>query len=304
MMSVAMRRKLFFLGSLLVLAVGVALLVKTLNNRGPKVGELRVECQPTASIFLDNKHLGRTPYRDKVEAGEYVIKIVPESAVGQLSGWEGKITVGTNLLTYVNASLAESELNSAVDLLSLQKISGKNPELSVVTNPDGATITVDDATKGVTPLVLSDLAIGDHAVVINSPGFLTRPLKIKLTPGYKLAVMVKLALSTGALLSEATQSATPSGTIKPTGTVKPTPAGAKTPTPTPPDPPKPFVIIKDTPTGFLRVRMEPSTAATESARVKPGEKYHLLDTRSGWYEISYDNLNKGWISGTYAEKVE
>lgn len=300
-----MKRKLAFLLALLGILALVFGLIKFIGGRSSREGELRVDSVPTASIFLDSKHLGRTPFREKVPVGEYTIKIVPESTIEQLASWEGKITVGHNLLTYVNSNLSQSELTSAVDVLWLEKISSKKSELAVTTNPDGATVLIDDETKGTTPLTISDLSPEDHSLSITSPGFASRSLKIKTTAGYKLIAALKLALSPSSKPSEeATSSPTPTPSGKLTPTVKATPTKAATSSATTPDPAKPFVIVKETPTGFLRVRSEPSTAASESARVNPGEKYHLFDEQSGWYEIAYDGTNKGWISGTYAEKVE
>ena len=291
-----MRRKLGFLIILVVFILIVAGFLKLLSSRSPKEGELRVEASPAVSIFLDNKHVGRSPIREKVVAGDYTLRLVPDSGTGDIAPFEGKITIGNNLLTFVNAVLAESELSSAVDILWLEKSVAKKPELSVITNPDGASVVIDDTTKGVTPLTIQDLEAGDHTLTIASPGFLTRTMKIKLTSGFKLIASLKLALSTAAPPEE---TSTPSGT--PTPTLK---GGTKTATSSATLPPKPYAVIKDTPTGFLRVRMDPSTAATESGRVNPGEKYHIYDEKSGWFQISYDGTNKGWISGQYAEKVE
>ncbi len=294
-----MKRKLAFLLALLVVLALAILVVRFLSSRSPKLGELRVDSVPTVSIFLDSKHMGRTPFRDKVQAGEYTLKLVTENSLEQAASWQGKITIGHNLLTYINATLSDSELTSAVDVLWLEKISSKQSELSVVTNPDGATVMVDEQTKGVTPLVVSDVPPGDHTVSIASPGFLPRTLRVKTTPGYKLIASMKLALGSGASI--------------PTAAVSPVPSGSPTATPTKtatssastvPDPEKPFILIKDTPTGFLRVRTEPSTSATEAARVNPGEKYHFFSEKSGWYEIEYQAAKKGWVSGQYAEKVE
>lgn len=290
-----MKRKLVFLAILLGLVFLVAAVIRFLTNRGPKEGELRVDSQPTATIFVDNKNIGRTPFKDKVQAGEYTIKLVPESITTHLTTWEGRIVVGGNLLTYVNANLSESELTTAVDVVWLEKITSKNSELSVTTTPDGATVLVDDQTRGVTPLSVSDIAPGDHNLSITSSGFLSRMLKIKTTPGYRLIANLKLALSSG-------------GTASPTATPEvgtPTPTKTATSSATEvPDPPKPFVRIKDTPTGFLRVRLEPSTSASEAARVNPGEKYTYFDTQNGWYQIKYDGKNTGWVLGQYAEKFE
>jgi hypothetical protein len=285
-------------------------LIHFLNNRGPKQGELRVESQPAATVFLDDKSIGKTPYRDKIQAGEYSVKLVPDSSTAQLVSWQGKVTVGQNLLTYVNANLSDSDLTTAVDVVWLEKITSKQSELSVTTSPDGATVLVDDATRGVTPLSLQGIAPGEHTVSVTSTGFLTRSLKIRTTPGYRLLANLKLSLSGAGPVADASPSGTPAPTDKPQ-------AGDKTPTPTPkvsptPDaavPAKPYVVIKDTPTGFLRVRVEPSTNATESGRVNPGQKFSYLSTKDDtkgntWYQIKFDGTTTGWVSGQYTDKVE
>ncbi len=297
-----MKRKLLFLAVLIVLVVGVAFLVRALTNRGPKQGELRVDSSPAAAIFLDNKNIGRTPFPSgKVDAGTYDIKLVPDSATTQLTPWEGQIVVGQNLLTYVNADLSDSELSSAVDVLWLEKISSSKSELSVTTSPDGATVMIDDVTRGVTPVTLADVTPGDHTVTVTSVGFLTRTLKVKMTPGYRLIVTMKLGLSPGGAQPTATPSSTL--TVTPTGKVTPTPKTA-TSSATQPDPAKPFLTVKDTPTGFLRVRMEPSVGATEAAQVNPGDKFHIEDTQNGWDQIKYDGTNLGWVSGQYVTTTE
>lgn len=296
-----MKRKIVFVVVLFGLVLLVGLIVKLLTNRGPKQGELRVDSNPAAVILLDNKNIGRAPFRDKVTVGTYTIKLVPDSTTTQLASWEGNIVIGPNLLTYINADLSESELSSAIDILWLEKISSKLSELSVTTSPDGATVLVDDSTKGVTPISISDITPGDHTVTVTSVGFLTRTLKIRTTPGYRLIVTMKLGLSPGGSIPEA--SPTPTLTNTPTGKVTPTPKTATSSANTA-NPAKPYLIVKDTPTGFLRVRMEPSTSATEAARINPGDKFSILDTQNGWYEIRYDNTNTGWVSGQYVDKVE
>jgi len=295
-----MKRKIFFLTALIGIVIVIAVVVRWLNNRGPKQGELRVDSQPAAAVFLDNKNIGRTPLpKDfSIDAGEYTIKLVPESATTQMTSWEGRITVGANLLTYVNANLSESELTTAVDVMWLEKITSKNSELSVTTNPDGATVLVDDQTKGVTPLSVADIPAGDHTLSITSSGFVSRTLKIKTTPGYRLIANLKLALSAGGSITP-TVSPTPELSDMPTPSKTASASGSKAV-----DPPKPFILIKDTPTGFLRVRMEPSTSASEAGRVNPGEKYTYFDTESGWYQIKYDGKNTGWVSGQYVEATE
>ncbi len=304
-----MKKKVLFLVGLIGILALVLFVTWVIVGRQPKFGRLRVESQPDSSVFLDAKHLGRTSYEDKVAVGEYTIKVVPDASATQYASWESRIQMGHNTLTYVNASLAPSELSTAVDVLWLEKISGKAAELTVTTNPDGATILVDDTSKGVTPVTIVDVSAGAHTVTINSPGFLSRTLKVELTSGFKLVANVKLALSPhgAGVETEATGASNIETPDKKVPTGKPTPTKSG-PTPTKvasaPDPDKPYALIEDTPTGFLRVREEASTGAKELAQVKPGEKYTIVDEQTGWYQIKYEGESLGWISAQYARKVE
>ena len=64
-----MKRKFGFLVIFVVVTLIIFGAVRLLGSRAPKEGELRVDATPTVSVFLDNKHIGRTPLREKVTAG-------------------------------------------------------------------------------------------------------------------------------------------------------------------------------------------------------------------------------------------
>jgi hypothetical protein len=319
---VSMKRKLIFLLIIAGIAGIIFFIFRFLTDRTPKQGVLKVISSPVTTIFLDNRHIGRTSYEDKIAEGEYTIKLTPESSVQTVSSWQGKIKIFRNLLTYVNADLGDSEFNSAIDVLWLERITSKLSEVSVITNPDGAAVLLDGENKGLSPISIADVPVGDHTILITSPGFSQRTVKVKTTAGYKLIATVKLALSgqnfgvspeasssptatVSAMTTPTTKiKTTPSATPKITSKATPTITLITSPKPTQPDPEKPYIIIKDTPTGFLRVRSEPSTTASEIGRVNPGEKYAIADTQNGWYKIVYNGTDEGWISGQYAEKVE
>lgn len=191
-----MRRKLFFLIGLVGFVILIVGVVKFIGS-APKQGVLKVNSVPSASIFLDNKHIGRTPFEDKVAAGDYTIKIVPDASSESLASWQGKITVAPGTLTYVNRDLSESELSSAGEILWLEKITSNKSELSITTIPDGATILLDDENKGLTPVAISSVTPADHSIAITSSGFAPRNVKVKTPAGYKLNALVQLALFTG-----------------------------------------------------------------------------------------------------------
>jgi hypothetical protein len=62
------------------------------------------------------------------------------------------------------------------------------------------------------------------------------------------------------------------------------------------------LTITNTPTGWLRVRQNPS--GKEIGRVLPGETYRLLSEENGWYEIEVSEGAAGWISGQYASVAD
>ena len=175
----------------------------------------------------------------------------------------------------------------------------------MVSIPDSAVVRLDGEARGFTPLTLDEITAGDREIVVTANGFKDRTIKAKLVDGYKLTANVNLAKAEEKeaeeeeKTEEEEEEAAPTPKGEATSTPKPTPSG---PTPTPPD--RPYVKIKDTPTGWLRVREKATTASEELTRVDPGEMYPLLDEESGWYKITYEDDQEGWISGRYAEKYE
>lgn len=276
---------------------------------------LKVNSTPTATVFLDNKNVGKTPYEDKQSTGEYTLKLIPETTSNTVVSWEGKIKLSPNLLTYVNRDLGDSELTSSGEILSLERASGNKAELAVLSTPDGAVVTLQTEEKGTTPLVLKDIEPNNYELSVSAVGFKSRSVKIKTTAGYKLTAEFQLAPA-GENLPSPTPSATPepgatpksspktSPQATPKSSVKPSTSPTGSPTTKATPPPKPYVQIQDTPTGFLRVRKEPATSAEELAQVKPGEYYSLLDEQNGWFKIEYQKDKEGWISGQYAQKFE
>jgi hypothetical protein len=251
-------------------------------------GRVKIVSSPTASVFVNNLVVGKTPYEDKYKTGEYMLKLIPEGNATETASWQGKIKVYKNSLTYINRELGSSDITSSGEVFTTTKMESppKNAnygEIYVETEPLGAIVYLDNDEKGVAPLILSDVIKGDHELSVFMPGFFRRTQKINVDPGYRVNAFFKLAIDGSQKKNEepkkeATQSAKTSG--------------------------KTMITIKDTPTGWLRVRGEPSVSASEAARVKPGEEFELLEEKDGWYKIKYDTKNEGWVSGEYCNKEE
>jgi hypothetical protein len=285
-----MKSKLAFL---LVLAavflafVGVRFFVLGQQNVN---GRLKIISSPTASVFVNNLAVGKTPYEDKYKVGEYIVKLIPEGNATETASWQGKVRIYKNALSYVNRELGSSDITSGGEVFTTTKMetspkSGGYGEIYIETEPQGAIVNLDNDEKGVAPLILSDVLKGEHEISVYMPGFFRRTQKINIDPGFRVNAFFKLAIDQS------------QKTLAPTGIPedkKEATASASTG--------KTMIVINETPTGWLRVREEPSITASEAARVKPGEKFELLDEDDGWYKIEYEKEKEGWISGEYATK--
>jgi hypothetical protein len=71
-----------------------------------------------------------------------------------------------------------------------------------------------------------------------------------------------------------------------------------------------FIVIKETPTGWLNVRREPSKIAEIISRINVGEKLEAVGLKEakgaekfGWYNIILPDAKTGWIYGEYVQIV-
>lgn len=290
--------------TLLILII-TGLIVKNVFFKPANAG-LKVDSIPAGVVYLDGKEVGRTPYEsEKLSSGEKIVKIIPEQTFGNLNSWETKVKLISGALAMVRKEFAEDESKSSSEVITMEPVTDKKTaSLLVVSIPDSAVVKIDSESKGFTPVSLDKLSEGDKIVVLSAPGFKDKTMTVKLYNGFRTVLNVKLAQSSEEEGLEVTP--TPSTAISMTPTAKP--SGKVTPTPsvkvTPTVPVKPYVEIKPTETGWLRVRSEASKTSQEIGRVNPGEKYSLLDEVTGWYKISFGTNKEGWISATYATKVE
>jgi len=264
---------------------------------------LKVSSTPPAQVFLDGKEIGTTTLeKENLKPGEKTLRLVPQSTATTYFPWEIKIKLTNGTVTVVTREFGETESLSAGEIMTVEKIADKkSASLAVISMPDSVAVSLNNETKGFSPVNLDKLTAGSYDVRLSASGYKERSVRIVLVDGSRLILNVKLAeeeKEEETTEAEVTGTPTPSLTPGPTGKVTP----KVTPKTTPP--PKPYILIKETPTGWLRVRVEPSISATESAKVNPGEMYSLIEEKSGWYKIEYEKDEEGWVSGQYAEKYE
>ena len=234
-----------------------------------KPAALQITSTPEASVFLDGKHLGKTPFfSDQLKASQYLLKIT----AGEASFVE-KITLAGGTLTVVNRELANNFLAESGETLWLE--SGKRG-LFVSSMPSEADITVDGKLVGKTPYLVEKLEEGEHKITLAKAGYINREFAVKASNKYQVVADVTLA-------SE----------IAKNPQVQPSPVPALS---------VQKVRILATPTGFLRVRKEPFLTSAEVGRVTTGEELEIIQETKDWIQIKFDD-KLGWISSQYTKKL-
>ena len=272
---------------LLLFVFGIVASIVFIFYRGFHQAKATVQLNsyPKATVFINNQEAGTTPYQnDRLRAGETIFKLVPEADFSSFK--EKKIVLTPNTETIINWEFDANPEHEAGEILYLEKTSLKDKSgLIVNCQPEACSVSVDGQMRGFAPLALEDIGAGSHKVVISLPGYKTREIVVRAVAHYRLVIEVKLAKE-----SDSTEEAKEESGQDENGEKD--------------EIERPYIVVSDTPTGWLRVRMGPSTSATEAAKVNPGDKYPLLDEESGWYKIKYQKDKEGWISGRYAEKFE
>jgi hypothetical protein len=104
---------------------------------------------PGATAVIDGKPSGTTPVTLSLIAGSHTLEL---RGVGEPRSLPVTITAGAQLSQYI-------ELPKAAPVVG---------QLSVRTEPAGATVTIDGVRRGTTPMVVDELEPGDHSVSLDS----------------------------------------------------------------------------------------------------------------------------------------
>lgn len=277
--------------AILILAI-VGILAYKLVFSQPSPASLQVTSTPKANVFINDKLVSQTPYyAEKIKPEEVVIKVVP---LQMDTAWAGKQKLNPGTWTFVNVYFDQNNQASA-EILSMEKIDGRKAEMTIMSKPTGSVKVDGVAATGMTPLQMSGTTPGDHVIEISAEGFQTRKSQVRAVNGYKTILNSELVP-----LSKTEVAATGSGVVKEaTPSAKPNSTEQTTPTQT--EVKLPYVEILETPTGWLRVRVEASLNATETARVKPGEKHSYIEEKTGWVKIEYEKDKTGWVSSQYVK---
>lgn len=233
-----------------------------------KPAALQVSSIPEASIFLDGKHLGKTPFfSDQLKSGVHTLKITASEAT-----YVQKIDLFPETLTVVNRELNDNFLAQSGEVLWLEN--GKN-SVFINSTPDQAEVAINGNFKGKTPLFVNDLTPGEYKVTLTKIGYIEREFSIKTSSKYQLTANVTLA----------------SEIAKNVNNLQPQDKQNVS-----------MLQILSTPQGFLRVRKEPSLDSPEIGQVNTGDNLEIIQETPDWVKISFEG-KLGWVSAKYTKKL-
>lgn len=272
---------------LTLLAFVVVLKLFVFGKRIEANAAIQILSSPRTTVFLNDKEVGQTPYKvEKMKAGDYKLKLVPTGSFNNISPWETQIKLTDGILTFVSREMGATIDESSGQILTMESLaSNKSAEVAVVSDPDGASISIDGINNGKTSAIFKNLEPGDHNFVISLPGYSDEVVRGGIVAGFRSNIIVKLRknpFQKDALI------------VRPTSELIATNSGQFI---------KPYVVINQTPLGFLRVRTAPDPTSSESAKVYPGQKYSLLEEMNNWTKIRMASIS-GWVSDQYIQKIK
>lgn len=273
-----------------------------------KPAGLEISTSAPATVYLSDKELGKTPLKNQnITPGKYTLRLIPDDTT--LTPYETTVELGSAASTVISRTFGETLLDSYGYSLSLVPDKTGLSTLSVISDPDTGSLTIDGVPSGFTPLSKREISPGNHEVIVGTPGFAEQRISVVATTGFNLVVNVKLKSEPISLTppspsptTQSAQTATTAAQSTLTTLTSPSPS-PRVSTPTA-SPTKPYVTVSDSAdvvsAGGLNVRKEPSSNAESLGKADVGEhlKYLGETTSAGWHKIEFEE-SVGYVSAKY-----
>ena len=156
----APRRSLAWVGGVLAIAAvsaGGFWVVQDRLAPAPVNGSLRIESEPAgAAVEINGSLRGLTPFSVTIAPGQYSIAVSHE---GQTQTISATVTKGAQTVHHLNWSSGAAPAEP-----------DDTGRLRIISDPAGATVTVDGVHRGTSPLSIESLDPGEHQVVLQNLG--------------------------------------------------------------------------------------------------------------------------------------
>ncbi|OGY47271.1 MAG: hypothetical protein A3J62_02575 [Candidatus Buchananbacteria bacterium RIFCSPHIGHO2_02_FULL_38_8] len=285
-----MRNKVLFIVFILIIFIIIFAVYYLILSAKAKTGILKILTIPKTTVYLDGKASGNSPFEQTLKKGEYLVKVSATETATESAIWQGKVNINEDTITFIERQLGTSDITSSGIILEMAKIDTKNNTgvIEVESEPGGSIVSLDNIEQGITPMTMRNIESGDHELTLYNPGFIKRTQKVKIASNYRLTAMFKLAVDPNYQPININLTPTPAS---PSGQLNSNPQSQT-------------ITILDTETGWLRVREDPTTTASQSALVNPGQQFLIIENNKlGWYKIEYEKGKFGWISARYTKII-
>jgi hypothetical protein len=172
-----------------VITAGVYWKDRLLPSTAAAGGSLRVESDPAgAEVRINGSRRGTTPLSLSMPAGKYTLTVQQGSSMKEMP-----VSVANGASAVYHIALAETAA-AAVE----------TGHLTVASDPPGSEVSVDGEERGIAPVTLRDLPVGQHRVVVRARGTsYTRTVQIEAGATASLFVGTGQAAVPGSIAVEA-----------------------------------------------------------------------------------------------------
>ena len=143
-----LKRVVIILLLFVFVAVTILFFVRYFN---PKAAGIKIETNPVATVYVNGEQIGRTPFAKYHEPGDVEIKLVPESFDRPLAPFEVKTKLVSGIETVILRNFGETDEFSSGEIVSFEQVNSDETGLIVISEPDGAQVSIDGVVKGFTP---------------------------------------------------------------------------------------------------------------------------------------------------------
>lgn len=280
-------------------------------SKQPSAGLLVLTDDQLARVYVNNQLAGDTPVeQSKLQPGTHRVRLEPHDQ--HLQTHEVIVKLYPNTQSVINWQLGTTVDEHAGVVLELEPAQHVDtPHLIVQSNPDISIVQIDGKSAGLTPVIENGLADGEHELQVSAPGYLRTKHFVRLIRGYTLRATVTLPREASPIPSNPTteQEAQGEGSASESISVSASPPATRAASrrdvvlqgETTSREELGVLVVRETPTGELRVRTAPNTTSQQIDVVQVGTRLSYVQEQPGWYEVEYAPQKYGWVSGEYVE---
>lgn len=178
----------------------------------PEYGSLQIDSDPAgASVFLNNAYRGIEPangafYITDLAPGTYTLTLL----MPDYQKWTQSVQVQAGIINDIHATLIPNPAGATPDTTG---------QIFAYSVPNGASVYVDNAYRGFTPVTLRDIPAGSHTVTFKLNGYPDYSTVASVTGGTIINVPATFSTSQGTGTGQAAAAAVPQATKSPLGVV-------------------------------------------------------------------------------------